>query len=91
MADLECPNCQRLQVWAQNAWARGHLMGMQANRQIAKEATDALAKEREAHANTNALFTELLLESEEKLNQLLNNNNNKGTTNGNQESTKDSE
>lgn len=69
-AELEpaegCAACGRLQVWARSSWARGHQMGMAENRRIAREATEALRLEREAHAETNARLTEALLSAEDK-------------------------
>ena len=50
--------------WHDTAWNRGHQMGMAANRDIARQATEALAKEREAHAETNRMMTEALTQAE---------------------------
>jgi len=50
--------------WHDTAWDRGHQMGMAANRDIARQATEALAKEREAHAETNHMMTEALMQAE---------------------------
>lgn len=41
-------------------------MGAAANEDVARQATDALAKEREAHAGTNASMTEALMRAEEE-------------------------
>jgi hypothetical protein len=41
-------------------------MGMLANERTAREATDALRREKEAHAETNARLTEALLQAEEQ-------------------------
>lgn len=66
----ECLGCKRLRVWAESAWRRGHMMGLDENKRIAKVATEALAEEREAHAATNARLTELLLAVEEERDRL---------------------
>lgn len=50
--------------WHDTAWNRGHQMGMAANRDIARQATEALVKEREAHAETNRMMTEALMQAE---------------------------
>lgn len=69
-AELACDGCKRLKAWAESAWARGHAMGMQENKRIAREATAALEAEKEAHAETNVRLTEALMMAEEQLAQM---------------------
>lgn len=61
-----CQACKRLQSWARTAWWRGHRMGLLANERTAKEAMDALRREKAAHAETNARLTDALLKAEEQ-------------------------
>ncbi|MCB0251763.1 MAG: hypothetical protein KDI07_24555 [Anaerolineae bacterium] len=60
-----CDACKRLQTWARTAWARGHKMGMQENERIARDAVDALLREKDAHAETNARMTDSLMQAED--------------------------
>lgn len=46
---------------AETAWNRGYQQGLAANRLLATQATDALKKEREGHAETNRAMTNALL------------------------------
>ena len=68
-AELEpaagCDACKRLQTWARTAWARGHKMGMLENERIARDAVDALRREKDAHAETNARMTDSLMQAED--------------------------
>ena len=57
--------CKRLQTWARTAWARGHKMGMLENERIARDAGDALRREKDAHAETNARMTDSLMQAED--------------------------
>lgn len=59
-----CQNCARLQRYAETAWNRGHAMGMKANEDIARQATEALRSEKAAHADTNAMLTASLMDAE---------------------------
>lgn len=59
-----CQNCARLQRYAETAWNRGHAMGMKANEDIARQATEALRAEKAAHADTNAMLTASLMDAE---------------------------
>ncbi|TSE32968.1 hypothetical protein LCC91_07900 [Tepidimonas taiwanensis] len=57
---------EQLRRWAETSWNRGFQQGLQCNRLMAVQATDALKKEREAHAETNRAMTEALLVMEER-------------------------
>jgi hypothetical protein len=63
LQDIEA-RIKHLQQHAETAWARGYQMGVESNKQIALQATAALAMEREAHAETNARMTEALIQME---------------------------
>ena len=59
-----CQACKRLQTWARTAWERGHRIGLLANERTAREAMDALRKEKADHAETNSRMTEALMAAE---------------------------
>ena len=59
-----CEGCRKLQGWARTAWQRGHRMGMLENERIAREATEALRREKADHAETNSRLTEALMSTE---------------------------
>jgi len=68
--ELVCPGCRRLQSWARTAWNRGHTMGLESNKQQARVAMEALRKEKEAHAETNAMLTDALMKAEAEVERL---------------------
>ena len=68
--ELACPGCRRLQSWARTAWNRGHTMGLESNKQQARVAMEALRKEKEAHAETNAMLTDALMKAEAEVERL---------------------
>lgn len=68
--ELACPGCRRLQSWARTAWNRGHQMGIESNKQQARVAMEALRKEKEAHAETNAMLTDALMKAEAEIERL---------------------
>lgn len=65
-----CAKCQILRVYANSAWQRGFRMGRIENERIARDAQIALAREREAHADTNTRLSEALLAAEAEVERL---------------------
>lgn len=50
--------------WHDTAWQRGYQLGLKSNEQIAKQVTDALRLEQDAHQETNRMMTEALMQAE---------------------------